>query len=128
MSEKEDSDTFNPAEDCVDIRRRSFGIRWDDRRRRPGERRSREDRRTGEDRRKSERRLRVAGRRVRDEPFSFPDRRKGEDRRKNVDRRCGQRRGEDRRKIPDRRKQRAEHDPEPGDAPPLPPPDPGTLG
>jgi hypothetical protein len=108
VSEKENPDipAADPADNRTDTRRRGLGVRWDDRRRRPGERRARKERRDDEDRRKSERRLRVADRRVIDGSFSSPDRRSGEDRRKYDDRRYLQRRGEDRRKIPDRRKQK----------------------
>jgi hypothetical protein len=107
MGEKENPGGVNGdlTDSRTDVRHRVSGVRWDDRRRRPGERRARQERRDDQDRRQSERRLRVADRRVIDGPFPPPDRRKGADRRKNDERRCQQRRGEERRKTPDRRKQ-----------------------
>ena len=126
VGEKEDTDTLTAAsaDPRTGTRRWGSAVRWDDRRRRPGERRIRKDRRDDDDRRKSERRLRVGDRRIGDEPFPSPDQRSGEDRRKNNDRRFLQRRGEDRRKTPDRRKQREESGREPsgtGDKSPLSP-------
>ncbi|MDR0399414.1 MAG: hypothetical protein LBH51_00545 [Treponema sp.] len=121
MDDKErdpDELTAAPVDGPPGVRRHGSAVRWDDRRRRPGERRIARDRRAIEDRRKSERRLRVADRRASDESFPPPDRRRGGNRRKSQDRRFQERRGEDRRKLPDRRKQGENPGPDgdPGDS------------
>jgi hypothetical protein len=98
---------------------RESGVRWDDRRRRPGERRTRIERRGSDERRtRPDRRLGPEDRRQKDEPFPSPDRRVIPLRRSGERRQVEDRRLEERRKTPDRRQNGEDPDtPDPEEPP-----------